>query len=74
MQQPTHTADYALNFEGEIPKGTYGAGKVTMPFKEPVEVIKSTADKIHFQRDNGQKFVLFRTGSEGPRWGFKRLK
>lgn len=74
LQQPTHTADYALNFEGEIPKGTYGAGKVTMPFKEQVSVIKSNADKIHFQRANGQKFVLFRTGSEGPSWGFKRLK
>lgn len=74
LQQPTHTADYALNFEGEIPKGTYGAGKVTMPFKEQVNVVKSNADKIHFQRANGQKFVLFRTGSEGPGWGFKRLK
>jgi hypothetical protein len=74
LQQPTHTADYALNFEGKIPKGTYGAGKVTMPFKEQVEVIKGNADKLHFQRNNGQKYVLFRTGDEGRRWGFKRLK
>lgn len=74
VQQATHTADYALNFEGDIPKGTYGAGKVTMPFKESIEVIKSNANKIHFQRENGQKFVLFRTGAEGPKWGFKRLK
>lgn len=74
MQQPTHTADYALNFEGEIPEGAYGAGRVTMPFKEPIDVIRSNADKIHFVRKNGQRYVLFRSGREGPRWGFKRLK
>jgi len=74
VQQPTHTSDYALNFTGTIPDDTYGAGTVTMPFKEKIEVVKSNADKIRFQRDNGQRYVLFRTKADTPAWGFKRLK
>lgn len=74
IQQPTHTADYALGFTGTIPDNTYGAGKVTMPFKEGIEVIKGNADKIHFQRGNGQRYVLFRTKANTPAWGFKRLR
>lgn len=69
IQQPTHTADYALHFEGDIPKGTYGAGKVTLPIKEPIQVIKSNADRIHLQRENGDELVMFRT--KGNNWGLK---
>lgn len=72
IQQPTHTADYALNFEGKISAGTYGAGDVKIKLQEPVNVIKANADRLDFERKNGQRFVLFRT--EGNNWGFKRKK
>jgi len=72
IQQPTHTADYALNFEGKIPSGTYGAGSVSIALKEPVNVVKANADRIHFERNDGRKYVLFRT--QGNNWGFKQKK
>ena len=72
IQQPTHTSSYALDFEGNIPAGTYGAGKVTRPIKEEVNVVKANADRIQFERDNGEVFSLFRT--KGNNWGFKRKK
>jgi len=70
IQQPTHTADYALNFEGKIPKGTYGAGKVTMPIKEQVNIIKAGPDKVVFQRPNQDKYTLFRMGD--TKWGITK--
>jgi hypothetical protein len=72
VQQPTHTADYALNFEGKIPAGTYGAGDVKIKLQEPVNVVKANADRIHFERPNGRGYVLFRT--QGNNWGFKQKK
>jgi len=72
IQQPTHTADYALNFTGTIPAGTYGAGRVTTPIKEKIDVIKANADKIQFQREDGKQYILFRT--EGNNWGFRQKK
>lgn len=70
IQQPTHRADYALNFEGTIPEGQYGAGEVTMPIKERVQITRGGPRQIRFRRGD-QEYVLFRT--EGNRWGFKRL-
>ena len=73
IQQPTHTSDYALNFEGNIPMGTYGAGEVTMAIKpEKINVVKANADRIVFERQSGDQFALFRT--KGNSWGFKRKK
>lgn len=72
IQQPTHTADYALNFEGTIPMGTYGAGKVTMPIKEKVRVVSANARKIQFERDNGKRYTLFHTKDKN--WGFVQNK
>lgn len=69
IQQPTHTSDYALHFEGDIPSGTYGAGNVKIKMQEPVEIIRANANQINFKRKNGQRFVLFRT--QGNNWGFK---
>lgn len=71
IQQATHTKDYALNFEGNIPKGTYGAGTVTMPIKEKVEILKSNDNSIKFERQDGSQFSLFRT--DGKNWGFKKI-
>lgn len=72
VQMPTHSADYALNFTGTIPTGTYGAGEVTMPIKEKIKIIKANADRISFERKNGQAYSLFRT--KGNNWGFKQKK
>lgn len=71
IQQPTHTADYALHFKGTIPKGTYGAGKVTMPIKEQVNVISASPKKIVFERPNQDQFMLFRM--EGRKWGIRKV-
>ena len=72
IQRPTHTEQYAMDFEGKIPAGTYGAGQVKIKMQEPISVIKANADLIDFERSNGQRFVLFRT--KGNNWGFKRKK
>lgn len=71
IQQATHTKDYALNFEGSIPAGTYGAGTVTRPIKEKVEILNSNDNNIKFKRPDGSQFALFRTA--GKNWGFRRI-
>jgi DNA primase len=70
VQQPTHTADYALKFQGTIPAGVYGAGKVKRKLKERVTISKSNDDRIRFKRPNGEAYTLFRT--EGNNWGIRR--
>ena len=73
IQQPTHTKDYALNFVGTIPKG-YGAGTVTMPIKEKVQINHSDDDGLSFKRPNGSLFSLFRTGLGGKNnWGLRQV-
>lgn len=70
IQQPTHTADYAMEFQGKIPAGVYGAGKVTRKLKERVTIPKSSDDRIWFERPSGEAYVLFRT--KGNNWGIRR--
>lgn len=70
VQQPTHTANYALNFEGDIPAGTYGAGRVRQNIKEKVRVLEGGDNKLQFERPGGKKFTLFRT--KGTNWGIVR--
>lgn len=71
IQQPTHTADYATTFEGDIPAGTYGAGTVKMHTNEPINVIKANANRIQFEREGGDRFMLFRMRDKN--WGIRKL-
>ena len=66
-----HTEDHPLDyfdFEGEIPKGEYGAGKVTQWDAGTYEVEKFRKDEVmvtlHGRRVQG-RYVLFRTGKPG---------
>lgn len=68
-----HTEDHPLDyydFEGDIPKGQYGGGKVTRWDSGTYEVEKWEAGKIvirlHGQRVEG-RYSLFRTGKVGSK-------
>ncbi|HDD35230.1 MAG TPA: 3'-phosphoesterase [Candidatus Desulfofervidus auxilii] len=76
IQTEDHPLEYA-NFEGEIPPGHYGAGKVIIWDKGHYELIKREPDKLVFtlygKRLKGQ-YVLFRfpKGGEGAWLFFKK--
>ena len=66
-----HTEDHPLDyfdFEGEIPKGEYGAGRVTQWDAGTYEVEKFRSDEVivrlHGKRVEG-RYALFRTGRAG---------
>ena len=68
IQQPTHTRDYALNFEGEIEEG-YGAGKVKLKQVVPVEVVKAEPNRLKFylyENKQPREYQLFR--GKGNNW------
>ena len=71
IQQPTHTADYALNFEGNIPQGTYGSGKVKIVKKTKV-VVDSSKDSVKFKIPRMGDMLLRRT--DGNKWLLMRKK
>ncbi len=71
-----HPIGYAL-FEGEIPQGTYGAGKVKTWDRGTFEIIENTPRKlvvnIHGSRLQG-KYCLIHFEPEGKNWLFFKMK
>ena len=71
-----HPIGYAL-FEGEIPKGNYGAGKVRVWDKGTFEIVENSKKKlvvnIHGFRLKG-KYCLIHFEPEGKNWLFFKMK
>ncbi len=71
-----HPIEYAI-FEGEIPKGNYGAGKVKTWDMGTFDIIEKSKKKlvvdIHGSRLQG-KYCLLHFKPEGNNWLFFRMK
>jgi DNA ligase D-like protein (predicted 3'-phosphoesterase) len=64
IQVPDHDLKYA-KFEGTIPEGLYGAGKVEIWDNGKYELIEKTPKKIEFELHGKRlkgKYVLIKTG------------
>ncbi len=76
VQVEDHDLDYA-NFEGEIPEGEYGAGKVEIWDKGTYEMIDKNEKKIvfdlHGEKLNG-RYMLVQFGKEKKNWLLLRTK
>ncbi|MCW2996445.1 MAG: ligD [Conexibacter sp.] len=74
-----HTEDHPLEyleFHGEIPKGSYGAGTMTIWDRGTYEVLKWTDDKVevalHGERVSGS-YALFPIGPDPKDWMIHRM-
>lgn len=76
VQVEDHELEYA-DFEGEIPKGEYGAGKVEIWDRGTYELLERKEKKIsielHGERLEG-KYTLIQFGKEEKNWLFFRAK
>jgi bifunctional non-homologous end joining protein LigD len=78
-RKAVHTEDHPLeylDFHGEIPKGNYGAGTMTIWDRGTYEVLKWEPEKVevalHGERVDGS-FALFRTGPDPKDWMIHRM-
>ena len=76
VQVEDHELEYA-DFEGEIPEGEYGAGKVEIWDKGTYELLERKDKKIsielHGERLKG-KYTLVQFGKEEKNWLFFKAK
>lgn len=78
-RKAVHTEDHPLEyleFHGEIPKGHYGAGTMTIWDRGTYELLKWTDDKVevalHGERVDG-RYALFHTGPDAKDWMIHRM-
>jgi bifunctional non-homologous end joining protein LigD len=78
-RKAVHTEDHPLEyleFHGEIPKGNYGAGTMTIWDQGTYDVLKWEPDKVevvlHGERVEGP-YALFPTGPEAKDWMIHRM-
>ncbi|MCD6319093.1 MAG: 3'-phosphoesterase [Candidatus Desulfofervidaceae bacterium] len=75
VQTEDHPLEYA-DFEGEIPPGHYGAGKVIIWDKGTYELLKKEPEKLVFKLEGNRlkgTYVLLRFPKAGPKnWLFFR--
>jgi hypothetical protein len=74
-QSPLHEEEY-MHFSGELPRGMYGAGKVTPQEKGTVIVHSAAPNKVVFTTGHTrypQTFVMIRTGQKPTDWLIKNL-
>jgi bifunctional non-homologous end joining protein LigD len=76
-----HTEDHPLEygqFEGEIPKGEYGAGKVTIWDRGSYDLEKWRDDEviftIHGEKHGSQRLALIQTDKGGKNWLLHLMK
>ena len=76
VQVEDHELEYA-DFEGEIPEGEYGAGKVEIWDKGTYDLLSRSDKKVvvdlHGEKLKG-KYILIQFGKEGKNWLFFRAK
>lgn len=71
VRQPLHSYDYG-SFEGEIPKGQYGAGTVKKQEQGQALITKVTPESVHFtlaHRGSPQRMALIKPkGQDDKNW------